>query len=101
MYVIHAKSKSYGRKVGGVQFVDGVARTENVWLASWFSGKDGFRVTNDEPEALLQKDIHMMSVSELKSACEALGLSGYSTLKKEELLQRLKEHTDGETDGNS
>ena len=49
MYVIHAKSKSYGRKVGGVQFVDGVARTENVWLASWFSGKDGFRVTNDEP----------------------------------------------------
>ena len=101
MYVIHAKSKSYGRKVGDVQFVDGIARTENAWLASWFGGRDGFHVTNDEPKALPQKDIHTMSVSELKTACEALGLSGYSTMKKDELLQLLKEHTGGETDGNS
>lgn len=101
MYVIHAKSKSYDRKVGGVQFVDGVARTENDWLAGWFSGRTGFIVTNDEPEVVPQKDIHTMSVTELKATCEAMGLSGYSTMKKDELLQLLEERAGGESNGNS
>ena len=101
MYVIRAKSKSYGRKIGGVQFVDGVAKTKNAWLASWFSGRAGFAVTVDEPEVVQQKDIHDMNISELKTVCETLGLSGYSGMKKDELLQLLEEQTKGEADGNS
>ena len=35
---------AYDRKIAGLQFVNGKAVTENRWLASWFSGRDGFTV---------------------------------------------------------
>ena len=38
MYKIKAPSEEYDRKIGGVQFVNGEAQTDNEWLASWFSG---------------------------------------------------------------
>ena len=39
MYKIKAPSEEYDRKIGGVQFVNGEAQTDNEWLASWFSGR--------------------------------------------------------------
>lgn len=44
MYKIKAPSEEYDRKIGGVQFVNGEAQTDNEWLASWFSGRAGFTV---------------------------------------------------------
>lgn len=41
MYRIKAPSESYERRIGGVRFVNGVAETEDAWLASWFSGPAG------------------------------------------------------------
>ena len=36
--------EQYDRKIGGVQFVNGEAQTDNEWHASWFSGRAGFTV---------------------------------------------------------
>lgn len=44
MYKIKAPNEEYDRKIGGVQFVNGEAQTDNEWLASWFSGRAGFTV---------------------------------------------------------
>lgn len=52
LYKITAPNLSYNRKIGGVQFVNGVAQTENDWLASWFSGRAGFAVTTEQTETL-------------------------------------------------
>ncbi len=48
MYKIKAPSEEYDRKIGGVQFVNGEAQTDNEWLVSWFSGRPGFTVTAEE-----------------------------------------------------
>ena len=44
MYTIKTPNEKYSRKISGVQFVNGVAVTDNAWLASWFSGRKGFTV---------------------------------------------------------
>ncbi len=49
-YIITAPNEDYERKIADVQFVKGKARTENEWLAQWFSGREGFSV-----EAVSQK----------------------------------------------
>ena len=43
-YNIQASDMAYDRKIAGLQFVNGEAITENSWLASWFSGRDGFTI---------------------------------------------------------
>lgn len=48
MYKIKAPNEEYDRKIGGVQFVNGEAQTDNKWLASWFSGRPGFTVTAEK-----------------------------------------------------
>lgn len=101
MYIITAEKKDYCRKVGNIQFVNGVAETKDAWLASWFSGRAGFSVTASasKPDSVSERDIHEMNLTELRAACEALGLTGYSGLKKDELIQLL-ENSGGEDDGN-
>lgn len=47
MYKIRAPHAAYDRKIGGLRFVNGVAETDNSWLASWFSGRPGFTVETD------------------------------------------------------
>ena len=55
MYKIKAPSEEYDRKIGGVQFVNGEAQTDNEWLASWFSGRAGFAVEAVTAEEEAQK----------------------------------------------
>lgn len=43
--------KGYTRALAGIVFVDGEGRTEDKWLAAWFSGRDGFTVTEEAGEA--------------------------------------------------
>ena len=50
MYKIKAPTEEYDRKIGGVQFVNGEAQTDNKWLASWFSGRPGFTVETEPDE---------------------------------------------------
>lgn len=45
MYKIKAPSEGYNRKLAGVTFINGIAKTDNKWLASWLAGR-GFEVTN-------------------------------------------------------
>ncbi len=35
-YTIKAPSEDYNRTVAGIQFVNGVAKTEDDWTAQWF-----------------------------------------------------------------
>lgn len=44
-YIITAPNKKYDRKIAGVQFVDGKGETKSEWVAQWFSGREGFTVT--------------------------------------------------------
>lgn len=46
-YRITAPNKAYNRRIAGVQFIDGVAETDNEWAAQWFSGREGFTVTGE------------------------------------------------------
>ena len=55
MYKIKAPTEEYDRKIGGVQFVNGEAQTNNQWLASWFSGRPGFTVTEEAPAEKLKE----------------------------------------------
>ena len=41
----------YTRALAGIIFVDGEGRTEDKWLAAWFSGREGFTVTEEVEEA--------------------------------------------------
>lgn len=42
--------KGYTRALAGIIFVDGEGRTEDKWLAAWFSGREGFTVTEETGE---------------------------------------------------
>ena len=44
-YIIIAPNKKYDRKIAGVQFVEGKGETKDNWVAQWFSGREGFTVT--------------------------------------------------------
>ena len=44
-YIITAPKKTYNRKIAGVQFVDGKGETKSEWVAQWFSGREGFTIT--------------------------------------------------------
>lgn len=44
MYKIIAPNEEYSRNIFGIQFVKGLAKTENEVAAGWFSGREGFNV---------------------------------------------------------
>lgn len=49
MYRIMTKQKSYNEVLGSLRFVDGVAQTDDKWMAEWCRGR-GFTVEKIEPE---------------------------------------------------
>lgn len=50
MYRITTKQKDYNEVLGSLRFVDGVAQTDDKWMAEWCRGR-GFAVEEVEPEA--------------------------------------------------
>lgn len=81
MYKIKAPNVEYDRKIGGVQFVNGEAQTDNEWLASWFSGRTGFTVetvtaeeetepTEDKPRGKRRNDKGNADAAGAKPAAE-------------------------------
>lgn len=84
MYKIKAPNVEYDRKIGGVQFVNGEAQTDNEWLASWFSGRPGFTVetvtaeegtepTEDKPSGKRKNDKGNADAAGAKPAAEPAG----------------------------
>lgn len=49
MYRITTKQKDYNEVLGLLRFVDGVAQTDDKWMAEWCRGR-GFTVEEVEPE---------------------------------------------------
>lgn len=81
MYKIKAPNEEYDRKIGGVQFVNGEAQTDNEWLASWFFGRAGFTVetvtaeeeaepTEDKPRGKRRNDKGNADAAGTKPAAE-------------------------------
>lgn len=50
MYRITTKQKNYNEVFGSLRFVDGVAQTDDKWMAEWCRGR-GFTVEEVEAEA--------------------------------------------------
>lgn len=50
MYRITTKQKDYNEVLGSLRFVDGVAQTDDKWMAEWCRGR-GFTVEEVEVEA--------------------------------------------------
>lgn len=84
MYKIKAPTEEYDRKIGGVQFVNGEAQTDDKWLASWFSGRPGFTVeavaveeetepTEDKPRGKRKNDKGNADAAGAKPAAEPAG----------------------------
>ena len=55
-YTIKAPSEDYNRTVAGIQFINGVAKTEDDWTAQWFSGREGFNVESKDKAKDKPKD---------------------------------------------
>lgn len=49
MYRITTKQKNYNEVLGSLRFVDGVAQTDDKWMAEWCRGR-GFTVEEVEAE---------------------------------------------------
>ena len=76
MFRIKAPSESYERRIGGVRFVNGIAETEDAWLASWFSGRPGFTVEPvpvEEPAAQDKKPAGKRGKQDDKGNAEGAG----------------------------
>lgn len=55
MYRITTKQKDYNEVLGSLRFVDGVAQTDDKWMAEWCRGR-GFTVEKIEPEVETHAD---------------------------------------------
>lgn len=54
MYRITTKRKDYNEVLGSLRFVDGVAQTDDKWMAEWCRGR-GFTVEKIETEDIESK----------------------------------------------
>lgn len=90
MYEIKFKDDNeYTGEYGPVTFVEGVAKVNDDWIATWFEGR-GFKVDKIENKEITPVDLNNLSVDELKELAKAKGIEGISKIKKEELIKALE-----------
>jgi len=80
---IKAPNKGYTGISAGVAFVNGNAETDDTWVINWFKSK-GYEVEEEEVES--PKPPEKLTVDELKTELDKLGIEYKSNDKKEELL---------------
>lgn len=85
MYEIKFKSDNkYNGEYGPVIFVNGVASTDNEWVASWFEG-NSFNVAKQ-----VEKGLEKLTVEQLKELATEKGLEFDSKIKKADLVEIIE-----------
>lgn len=92
MAKVYAPNKDYNGVTASVPFTNGVGFSSNPYLLDWFK-EHGYKVEDDIAEAKSEAntDISQLSYEELKTLAKDKGIDGYHKMKKEELLDALKD----------
>lgn len=92
MAKVYAPNKDYNGVTASVPFTNGVGFSSNPYLLDWFK-EHGYKVEDDIAEAKSEAntDISQLSYEELKTLAKDKGVDGYHKMKKEELLDALKD----------
>ena len=92
MAKVYAPNKDYNGVTASVPFTNGVGFSSNSYLLDWFK-EHAYKVEDDIAEAKSEAntDISQLSYEELKTLAKDKGVDGYHKMKKEELLDALKD----------
>ena len=94
MAKIYAINKEYNGVTASVPFTNGVGFSSDPYLLDWFK-EHGYEVKEEdditEAKSEANTDISQLSYDELKSLAKDRGVDGYHKMKKEELLDALKD----------
>ena len=92
MAKVYAINKEYNGVTASVPFTNGVGFSSDPYLLDWFK-EHGYNVEDDTAEAKSEAntDISQLSYDELKSLAKDKGVDGYHKMKKEELVDVLKD----------
>ena len=97
MAKVYAPNKDYNGVTASVPFTNGVGFSSNSYLLDWFK-EHGYKVEDDiaeddiaEAKSEANTDISQLSYEELKSLAKDKGVDGYHKMKKEELVDALKD----------
>ena len=102
MAKVYAPNKDYNGVTASVPFTNGVGFSSNPYLLYWFK-EHGYKVEDDiaeddiaeddiaEAKSEANTDISQLSYEELKSLAKDKGVDGYHKMKKEELVDALKD----------
>lgn len=92
MAKVYAPNKDYNGVTASVPFTNGVGFSSNPYLLDWFK-EHGYKVEDGDSETTSESktDISQLSYEELKTLAKDKGVDGYHKMKKEELLDALKD----------